>query len=163
MVAHKGQGFSTDGQSPELVISYPRSRKSLREIGGRIVRVAYESRRLLVFSTPHLPSRGLARPAPLLRRQLPVHELREDEHGLGQVRGVLQRPLGGARHAGAVVGLGEAHRRFGVVPLEYGGEFGERLLLALRDDVSCGHGRAPFVSYLRCPLPGSGGSCSAPP
>jgi hypothetical protein len=32
------------------------------------------------------------------------------------------------------------------MPLEYGREFGERLLLALRDNVSCGHGRAPFVS-----------------
>jgi hypothetical protein len=33
-----------------------------------------------------------------------------------------------------MVGLGEPHCRFGVVAFEYGREFGERLILARRDN-----------------------------
>ena len=48
----------------------------------------------------------------------------------------------------AVIGLGEACCRFGVVAFEYGRELGQRLLLARRDNVGCGHCRAPFVAWV---------------
>jgi hypothetical protein len=67
---------------------------------------------------------SLTRPAPLLRSQLLVNDLGEDEHGLGEVRGVLQRPIGRSRHTVAVVGLGKAHRCFWVEAFEYGPYFG---------------------------------------
>jgi hypothetical protein len=62
---------------------------------------------------------GLAQPASLLRYQVPVHDLREDEDRLGHVRGVLQRLLAGGPYPATMIGFGEPRRRLRVVPLEY--------------------------------------------